>query len=94
MSLVIEDYLYKDMKKIDQNCVVDYGCVDFDGKQINVGELAMWFRRKIEKYERNNEPLSVDKMLSESNNFNELVMIANGRFPADREYNLNTSRSR
>ena len=94
MSIAIEDYLYKDMRKIDQNCIVDYGCVDFDGKQINVGELAMWFRNKVKSYEKNNTMLNVDKMLSEPGNFNELLMIADGHFPYDNTNYLNVGNSR
>jgi hypothetical protein len=42
----------------------------------------MWFRGKLEEYKEHNDGvLSVDRLLSEPQTFNELKQIANGYMP-------------
>ena len=82
MSITINDYLYKKAHNVEQNSVVDYGNIMVKGREIKIGELAMWFRGKLEEYKEHNEGvLSVDRLLSEPQTFNELKQIANGYIP-------------
>lgn len=93
MSISIDDYLYKKVHNIDQNSVVDYGDFTINGKKIKIGELAMWFRSKLEKSpEYNSGEFSVDKILASPLVFNELKQISNGYMPNNQLVDAGMSR--
>ena len=82
MTITINDYLYKKANNINQNMVVDYGNINIDGRDIKLGELAMWFRDKLEQEgKQKNSTLSIDGMLAKPKIFNELRSISRGYMP-------------
>ena len=91
VSLVIDDYLYKKMNNIPQGVSVNYGSFLSNGKEVKIGELAMWFRGKLDKY-KDEERFSVDKMLAKPEVFKELKAISNGNMPVRFDYTNNYSR--
>ena len=79
MSLAINDYLYKEKNGINQEDVVRYGTFKVKGRDIELGELALWFRKKLDENKENDfGRLSVDKMLASPNVFKELKAISSG----------------
>jgi len=91
MSLVIDDYLYKEVNRIEQKTIIDYGSFVSNGKDVKIGELAIWFRDKLEKY-KSDERFSVDEMLAKPEVFRELKAISNGNIPIKINYINNYSR--
>ena len=91
VSLVIDDYLYKEMNNIPQGVSVNYGSFISNGNEVKIGELAMWFRGKLDKH-KDEERFSVDKMLSKPEVFNELKAISNGNMPVRFDYTNKYSR--
>ena len=79
MSLAINDYLYKEKHGINQDEVVRYGSFKVKGREVELGELALWFREKLKENSENDfGRLSVDKLLASPKVFNELKAISNG----------------
>ena len=73
-SLVINDYFYKKIHNIDQDEVVKYGEIDVNGKKIELGEIAVWFKGVLkEKVLSNQNPYSVDKILSEPDVYEKII---------------------
>lgn len=62
--------------------VANLGKVNVNGKNIKLGELAVWFRENMEEYKKeNNERFSVDKMLVSPKVLGELRSISKGYIP-------------
>lgn len=74
-SLAIEDRLYKHIKGIDQDKVLDYGALQFGKSQIKLGEVAVWFGKMIDKYPEN----SVDKLVAKDEILQQLNQWGNGQ---------------
>ncbi len=82
MSLCIDDKLYKEKKGMALESVANLGKVNVNGKNIKLGELAVWFRKNMEEYKKeNNERFSVDKMLVSPKVLGELRSISKGYIP-------------
>ena len=93
MSLAINDYLYKAKHNIKQDETVNYGSFMVKGREIELGELALWFREKLEKNKENDfGRLSVDKLLTNPKVFNELKAISNGHMVNISKFNLENER--
>lgn len=73
MSLVIDDYLYKKLKGIEQDKVVEYGKIDVNGKNIELGEVAVWFKDVLKEKTNEGTPFSVDKILSEPDVYGKIL---------------------
>lgn len=59
-SLVLEDRIYKQIKGIDKNKVMDYSDLKFGHSKVNLGEVAVWFGNILDKYPEK----SIDKILA------------------------------
>ena len=73
MSLVIDDYLYKKHHGIEQDRVVEYGKIDVNGKNIELGEVAVWFKGVLKEKTKEGAPFSVDKILSEPDVYEKIL---------------------
>jgi hypothetical protein len=73
MSLVIDDYLYKKLYGIDQCEVVEYGKIDINGKDVELGEIAVWFKGVLKEKTNEGEAFSVDKILSEPDVYGKIL---------------------
>ncbi len=73
-SLALEDRLYKHIKGIDKNEILDYGTLQFGQAQIKLGEVAVWFGKMIDKYPEN----SVDKLIAKDEVLQQLNQWGNG----------------
>lgn len=74
-SLAIEDRLYKHIRGIDKDKVLDYGTLQFGQSQIRLGEVAVWFGKMIDKYPEN----SVDKLVAKDEILQQLNQWGNGQ---------------
>ena len=93
MSLSINDYLYKKKHNIGENEIVNYGSFSVRGKTVKLGELAVWFSKKLEECKENdNGRISIDKLLLEPKVFKELKAIASGYKVNNHMLNVNKDR--
>ncbi|MBR5154502.1 MAG: hypothetical protein IKW58_02120 [Alphaproteobacteria bacterium] len=93
MCLMIDDEIYKEKNGIELNRVVDYGKIKVQGRNINLGELAIWFREKTVEYKKTNKGrFSADKMLCSPNVLKELKSISNGYMPVKQKNNFTLDR--
>ena len=60
-SLAIEDRIYKAVKGIEADTVLDYGTVDTGSRRVKMGEVAVWFGKMMEKYPYR----SIDRVVAE-----------------------------
>lgn len=74
-SLALEDQIYKKIKGIAADEVIEYGGFKVNGKEIKLGETAVWFYQMMEKYPHQ----SVDKLLTESEVFNKIREMGGAR---------------
>lgn len=47
-SLALEDRIYKAVKGIEADTVLDYGTVDTGSRRVKMGEVAVWFGKMME----------------------------------------------
>lgn len=72
-SLMLEDKIYKEIHGIDKNTVLNYGVVNVEGRKTQMGEIAVWFGKMLEKYPFK----SVDKVLCQKEVLQQLNMWGN-----------------
>ena len=60
-SLALEDRIYKVVKGIEADTVLDYGTVDTGSCRVKMGEVAVWFGKMMEKYPYR----SIDRVVAE-----------------------------
>ena len=60
-SLTMEDRIYKAVKGIEADKVLDYGTIETGSRRIKMGEVAVWFGEMMEKYPHR----SIDRIVAE-----------------------------
>ncbi len=74
-SMAVEDRIYKHIKGIPEDKILNYGTLKFGQKQLKLGEVAVWFGKMIDKYPEN----SVDKLIAKDEVLQQLNQWGLGR---------------
>lgn len=74
-SLAVEDRLYKHLKGIDEDKILDYGNLRFGRTNVKLGEVAVWFAKMMDKYPDN----SIDKLVAKDEVLHQLNLWGSGK---------------
>ena len=77
-SLAVEDRIYKHIKGIKEDKILDYGTLKFGKTKLKLGEVAVWFGKMIDKYPEN----SVDRLVAKDEVLQQLNQWGLGRASA------------
>ncbi len=74
-SLAFEDGIYKKIHGIKADEIVEYGMLETPNGKVEIGEVAVWFKKMMQKYPHK----SVDKVVSEDEVLHQLQLWGDGR---------------
>jgi hypothetical protein len=72
LNLTLDDLIYKKIHNIPEDKIVNHGHLANNNRNINIGQLAVWFNKKMKKYPN----MGVDQILTQPDVFKDLQNLS------------------